>query len=162
MAFSYFGGMNPSLLLRLRHQPVALDTLLAGLTEAQVRSRPQPEKWSILENIAHLGRYHLVFLERMETILKENRPAFDRYVADTDPGFGEWRTKPTERLLAEYRETRAAVLDFLAGLTVDQLRKTGVHPVYGPMSVEGWAEFFLLHEAHHYFTILKLAGPLRA
>lgn len=39
--------------------------------------------------------------------------------------------------------------------------RIGLHPVYGPMTLEGWTEFFLLHEAHHLFTILRLGGSLR-
>ncbi len=43
----------------------------------------------------------------------------------------------------------------------EQLMRIGLHPVYGPMTIEGWTEFFLLHEAHHFFTILRLGGSTR-
>jgi hypothetical protein len=51
---------------------------------------------------------------------------------------------------------------FLSILHQEQLTQTGSHPLFGSMSVEGWTEFFLLHEAHHFFTILKVGGLLRA
>jgi hypothetical protein len=39
--------------------------------------------------------------------------------------------------------------------------KTGAHPIYGPMHLIQWLNFFLLHEAHHLFTIFKMAAELR-
>jgi hypothetical protein len=41
------------------------------------------------------------------------------------------------------------------------LDKTGHHPVFGEMNLIQWLNFFLLHEAHHLFTIFKLAAALR-
>jgi len=51
---------------------------------------------------------------------------------------------------------------FLSILHEEQLTQAGSHPLFGSMGVEGWTEFFLLHEAHHFFTILKVGGLLRA
>lgn len=82
--------MKPSLLTQLVDQPPALDHLLSGLSEDQIRQRPAPAKWSIFENLAHLSRYQEVFLERMQRITTEDHPTFSRYVADEDPGFAGW------------------------------------------------------------------------
>jgi hypothetical protein len=30
-----------------------------------------------------------------------------------------------------------------------------VHPLLGPMPIPLWLEFFLLHEGHHLYTIMK-------
>ena len=32
----------------------------------------------------------------------------------------------------------------------------GHHPKYGALTLVEWTEFFLLHEAHHLFTLFKL------
>jgi hypothetical protein len=153
--------MKASLLTRLSDQPNALDHLLAGFTEEQLRHRPQPDKWSIFENMAHLGRYQEVFLERIEQINTEETPQFDRYIADTDPGFAYWTELSVEDLFKQLKGERAALNAFLSVLHEEQLTNVGVHPIYGPMTIEGWTEFFLLHEAHHFFTILKLGGTMR-
>jgi hypothetical protein len=52
--------------LRIQYQPDALNQLLFGLHNENARQIPKADKWSIAENIAHLGRYHEVFLERMQ------------------------------------------------------------------------------------------------
>ena len=41
------------------------------------------------------------------------------------------------------------------------LGKTGVHPKFGLLTVTGWTEFFLLHEAHHLYTLFMLVCDLR-
>lgn len=154
--------MKDSLLRRLADQPEAFDHLLLGLTDEQLRQRILPDKWSILENIAHLGRYQEVFLERMQQINTDENPLFERYAADNDPGFAEWTRLPIPELTARLRGERATLNAFLSILRHEQLARTGQHPTFGPMTVEGWTEFFLLHEAHHLFTILRLVGALRA
>ncbi|GAB3330550.1 hypothetical protein GCM10027299_35390 [Larkinella ripae] len=153
--------MNPSLLARLEHQADALQRLLKGLTENQIRQQPLPGKWSVFETIAHLGRYQEVFLDRMAVLRQQEKPGFGRYVAEEDAGFSEWTTRSYEDLLRDFRSGRNAILQVVRTLPADQLQRVGFHPVYGAMTVEGWMEFFLLHEAHHFLTILKLAGQLR-
>lgn len=154
--------MNQSLLSRLINQPDALNHLLAGLTEREIRQRPEPTKWSIYENLAHLGRYQEVFIERIEMIITEEVPSFSRYVADNDPGFASWTQFSFQELRGQMKAKRTVLRDFLDNLREDQLTRISLHPAYGPMTIEGWIEFFVLHEAHHLFTILKLGGALRS
>jgi hypothetical protein len=153
--------MKSSILNRLSAQPDALNHILFGLNEEQIRQRPQPDKWSIFENIAHLGRYQEVFLDRMQQINTVDVPLFSRYVADDDPGFADWTRLSFEELTERMRGERAALNAFLSILHEEQLTRVGLHPVYGPMTLEGWTESFLLHEAHHFFTIVRLGGSLR-
>jgi hypothetical protein len=154
--------MKPSLLNRLSSQIDALNHLLYGLTEEQTRERSQPDKWSIFENIAHLGRYQEIFLDRMQRITTGETPSFVRYVAEDDPGFNDWLQLSTDELFERIRGERATLNAFLSILHEEQLTLVGLHPTYGSMTLEGWTEFFLLHEAHHLFTILKLGGVLRS
>ncbi|WP_338869577.1 DinB family protein [Spirosoma sp. SC4-14] len=153
--------MKQPLLARLASQPDALSQLLAGLSEDQIRQRSQPGKWSILENLAHLGRYQEVFTERIQQIITDDLPEFSRYVAENDPGFAGWKSLAFNELLGRLRGERATLNAFLSILRAEQLLRTGLHSAYGPMTIEGWTEFFLLHEAHHYFTILQLGGAFR-
>jgi hypothetical protein len=49
----------------------------------------------------------------------------------------------------------------LINLNEDELKQTGYHPRLGHTPIGKWAEFFLLHEAHHLFTIMQLIGALQ-
>jgi hypothetical protein len=154
--------MEQSLQQRLQYQPQALNQLLFGLNNETVRQRPLPEKWSVAENIAHLGRYHEVFLERMNRIVYENNPSFERYAAENDPEFSAWVNLDLDELLRKFYSSRKTLNEYLFSISDDDIKKTGTHPYYGQWTINGWCEFFLLHESHHYFTILKLLPQIKA
>ena len=50
--------------------------------------KPVSGKWSAHEQLAHLARYHQVFLQRIDRILSEQAPEFPRYRAEYDPNGG--------------------------------------------------------------------------
>lgn len=153
--------MKTSLQLRMQHQPDSLTLLLHGLTEEQIRSRPIRDKWSIYENIVHLARYHEIFKDRVQQIVRTiDTPMFQQYKAENDKGFYNWQQKSFTELMNDFREDRHNLNNYLASLSKEELQKTGRHPIYGLLNVEGWTELFLLHEAHHFFTIVKLAPQI--
>ena len=76
-----------SLLARLETQLEALGLVLARATPTALDTRPRREEWSARENLAHLARHHAVFLDRLQRLLTEDRPALGRYRAEDD---SEW------------------------------------------------------------------------
>lgn len=154
--------MQTSLQLRMQYQADALTHLLFGLAEDNAKQRPNEDKWSIFENIAHLGRYQEIFLQRMKIIDKEESPLFERYIAGNDEGFHEWCRKTLDETVGKFYSSRMALNEYLFSLNDIQLKRTARHPVFGQMNINGWCEFFLLHESHHYFTILKLIPQINS
>jgi len=153
--------MKHSITQRLQAQPEALTHLLFGLTNEQVISRLLPDKWSIYENLVHLARYHEIFRQRITLILEGTMPVFQAYKADDDEGFYAWQKKSYQEVRNDFEQDRKDLNAFLLSLDSEQLKLTGRHAVYGlTMNIEGWTEFFLLHEAHHFLTILKLTAKL--
>src|SRR6516165_9275868 len=102
---------------RLKTQLDCLPIILAGVSEEAINRRPDPEKWSPRENLAHLARYHEIFLERIERIRKEDCPALTRYSAEHDPGWLEWTTLPVNEVLAGLRALRAQMLKLVEKLS---------------------------------------------
>ena len=143
------------------HQHGTIRDLAAGLPVETLQRRILPDKWSAFENIAHLGAYQPVFITRLERICREPSPAFERYVAEQDSAFPSYLEKPFESLLGNIDDQRAVILSRLADGGETLLTKTGLHPRYGLMTGRQWTEFFLLHEAHHLFTIFMLVQDLR-
>ncbi len=142
---------------RLARQYETILEILAPIDGRRIRWQPLPGKWSIHDNVAHLARYQPLFKERMETILTVDNPEFERYNADVDTYFEEWRRRELTSLLENLKSERAKIQTFLTKLTDSQLQRRGKHPKYGNLTIAEWAEFFLLHEAHHIFTIFQLA-----
>jgi hypothetical protein len=115
-------------------------------------------KWSASEHLAHLGRYHEVFLGRLERILAEATPQLGRYRSEDDPGAEAWFAMPAVEVVERMSKLRGQLIERVAKLGPDDLRRSGVHPAFGEMPLTLWIEFFLVHEGHHLYAILKLAG----
>lgn len=149
-------NLYPSLENRLLDQHLMIREFIGRMDEVAIYKKPVPEKWSVYENVAHLVRYQQIFLERLNLILTNNTPSFDRYKAEDDPDFGNFLALTTKELLAQLENDRKKIVDQLYGLTQEELMKTGTHPKFGKMTVVEWTEFFILHEAHHLYVIFQL------
>ena len=146
---------------RLLHQHDTIRELIAGLPEETLQRRVLPDKWSVIENIAHLAAYQPIFIQRLERISRETSPAFDRYVAEQDPAFPSYLEKSLEELLGHIDDRRTVILSRLEDGGETLLAKTGLHSRYGLLTGREWTEFFLLHEAHHLYTVFMLVRDLR-
>jgi hypothetical protein len=151
-------NLYTSLPERLKTQHLAIEQLVIGITIDKLTISPAPGKWSALDNIAHLARYQKIFAGRMHQILDENTPVFDRYNGDLDPEFSPFRLMTLVELLEIINADRIIIFHLLSGLTDKELSRIGIHPKYGRLAILKWAEFFVLHEAHHLFTIFQLVN----
>ncbi len=141
---------------RLETQLDGLVDWLNELSDARLKKEIVVGKWTIWQNAAHLISYQNIFLNRMKKILAENDPTFERFVADFDADFLAYEKFDKQTLIAKGIEKRNEINHFLFSLDQDQLQRAALHPVFGRNNITDWTEFFLLHEAHHLFTIFKM------
>src|SRR5260370_40456933 len=111
---SQISRASESQLVRLKTQLAAVDLLFAGATPAQIDRRPASGKWSARENLAHIGRYHEVFLGRLGRILAETSPQFARNRAEEDPGGQDEASKPFEENRNQLTALRPELMDMTA------------------------------------------------
>lgn len=142
------------------YQHEAIADILSSTDKKRLNHIPEPEKWSIHDNITHLAKYQPLFIERINKILKENTPEFGRYRAEDDIDFETWRAWSTEQLLERLKQDREKLVELVTGLDENQVTRIGIHKKFGELSIEMWLEFFLLHEAHHIYTIFQLANDV--
>ncbi|MDQ6768502.1 MAG: DinB family protein [Gemmatimonadota bacterium] len=140
---------------RLTEQFRTLSELLEGLTEDDIQRRGPGTAWSAREHLAHLGRYHEVTLTRLQRIRDEAEPTFVQYSAETDPNFETWLNLPTPSVIANMRTLRRELVESLGAMEIADLQRIGIHPVFGALPVKLWIQFFLIHEAHHYYQLFK-------
>jgi hypothetical protein len=153
--------MPSSISTRLQYQHKSLIELIDGLSDDQIRMQVIPGKWSIFENIVHLETYQHTFIKRVRLMLEGGNPGFDVYSAEGDPLFHEHVVKSSREIIQELLGIRKEISSGMLSFNEIDLAKTGIHPVYGSMNMIQWLNFFLLHEAHHLFTIFKLAAELK-
>jgi len=149
--------LYPALVCRLKTQHLAVDEIVKHIDEQRLNHQPEPGKWSIRDNIAHLVSYQPVFIGRVHQMLKGDTPTFNAYRADDEADFIEARGLSLNDMLSKLNGNRRQILELITNLPDDQLSLKGTHPKYGTLMITEWTEFFLLHEAHHLFTMFRLA-----
>lgn len=140
------------LLSRLKDQWKSYHPIFT-VDEASLRKRVD-NKWSAFENLAHLGRYHEIFLMRLVRICQEDNPQLGRYNPQKDDDFGVWLNLSTSDLKADLRDLRTSLLEDLFSLEEIEFKRQGVHPTFGALSLTDWLRFFLIHEGHHLYLAL--------
>jgi uncharacterized damage-inducible protein DinB len=153
--------LSTSITTRLEYQQKALIELIEGLSDEQIRKQIVAGKWSVFENIVHLTTYQHTFIRRVRQILSEDTPSFGRYSAESDPLFHDNCARSTREIMQDLIATRRELATGVLSFKEADLLKKGTHPVFGALSIPQWLHFFVLHEAHHQFTIFKLAAELR-
>jgi hypothetical protein len=150
-----------SITTRLQYQHKSLMDIIEDLSDEQIRMHVHPGKWSIFENIVHLQTYQHNAIMRIRRILDEENLVFEPYTAEADPIFHDNCTKSTREVMQDLITTRKEMSAGILSFTDSDLKRTGEHSVYGKMNMVQWLNFFLLHEAHHLFTIFKLMAILK-
>ncbi|HXB57387.1 MAG TPA: DinB family protein [Vicinamibacteria bacterium] len=153
--------LRETTLVRLAAQLEALPSILGESRPSLLAWRPPTGKWSAHENLAHLARHHEILQERLGRILGEERPQLARYRAEEDPDWPRWSALPTDEVLSRLRGLRGEILGRIRELPPARLERVGVHPLFGEMTIPGWLEFFLLHEAHHLYVVMIRLGEAR-
>ena len=153
--------MPSNISTRLHYQHKSLIDLIEGLSDEQVRRQIIPGKWSIFENIVHLQTYQHIFIARVKQILDGDNPTFPRYSAEADPMYLDNCSLSTREVLQDLITTRKDMTSGMVQFPHEDLIKTAVHPAFGKMNLLEWMNFFLLHEAHHLFTVFKLAAEFK-
>ncbi len=150
-----------SITTRLQYQHKSLLDIIEGLSDEQIRRNVNPGKWSIFENIVHLQTYQHTMIRRIRQMLDEANPSFAKYTAEADPLFLGNCHKTSREIMQDLLATRKEMASGILSFKESDIDRTGLHPVYGKMNLMEWLNFFLLHEAHHLFTIFKMAATLK-
>ncbi|MES2332239.1 MAG: DinB family protein [Bacteroidota bacterium] len=148
-----------SLTDRQRTQHEAIEAIAENTSSDRLLLQPNG-KWSIKDNVAHLAKYQPVFIDRINRILLRDEPAFESYRAENDHEFPLWQTWEMRTLLDRLYADREEINLLINDLSYTQLSLAGVHKKFGRLTIIQWTEFFLLHEAHHMFTIFQLANNI--
>lgn len=137
------------LLGALEGTPAICERLLAGATNEEIDRRPDPERFTIREIIAHLADWEPVLQERILRTKEENEPT----LAVLDPGqlaidhdYAHSDTKEQIRLFAE---RRARTVSIASDLSPDQWLRKAVRPNVGSVDMESIVALIPMHDMYH-------------
>ena len=133
----------------LESTPFLFERALQGLTSEEADRRPDPNRFSIREIMAHLAEWEVIFLNRMQRICEEDRPLLEGY----DEGAlavlnGYDRTDPFEQSRL-FGERRGKMVAFLRSCHPEQWQRVGNRPEIGLVTLEALVMLLPLHDIYH-------------
>jgi hypothetical protein len=148
------------LLGALAGAPDVFEALVWGMTEEEADRRPDPERFSIREAIAHLADWEDVFRKRLLQTRDEANATLQGYdegqwAIDHDYARSDWRAQ-----LQLFRAGRAKLVALLRALTPAQWERTAIHTEIGPITMEQQAVLILAHDGYHETQIAQWRHPV--
>lgn len=142
----------------LERTPTVLTNLLSGLSEEWTYQNEGPDTWSPYDVIGHLIHgENTDWIPRAQVILSEsndkNFVPFDRFAQ-----FEKSKGKSTNDLLAEFTSLRKNNLQVLDSMDIneDNLKKTGVHPEFGAITLKQLLSCWVAHDLGHIVQISRV------
>ncbi|HYM52047.1 MAG TPA: DinB family protein [Candidatus Dormibacteraeota bacterium] len=140
-------------------QLAALGTIRALVSEAgqDLRTRPEPGEWSVLECLAHVVDAEIVGSARYRWILAHEEPELLGYDQDLWVERLHQPTEDPEELLAVFEPLRRANLALWARTPAAQRDRVGMHRERGP---ESYQLTFTLMAGHDRFHLAQAERAL--
>lgn len=142
----------------LERTPRALDAFLRDLPESLTHRNEGPDTWNVFDVIGHLIHGERTdWIPRTQRLLEfgEEKPfnTFDRFAQKRE---SEGKTLP--ELLDTFAVERARSLDTLRSLnlTVADLERRGVHPVFGVVTLSNLLSTWAAHDLTHLHQISRV------
>jgi len=146
----------------LARMPNALQERLTGLTEAQLRLKPGPDAFSVLENVCHLRDIEVEgYARRLGLLLREDNPALpdlDGAALARERNYNEQPLKPA---LDAFLKMRRRCLEILADLTPEEFTRRGQFEHVGEVSLARLLELWVAHDREHLKELDELLLMLR-
>lgn len=155
--------------------PIALLEKTPGILEMLLRSvstdilgwKPAPERWSIVEVLAHMSVLEKLYEQRARRIVMEDSPMLAQYLP---PSEIDVLGRPARRHLDEFVALRRAFVFYLHSVPASAASRTGVHHELGPITLSEMLHELANHDLGHLRQIAELyrahsfypyAGPFK-
>jgi len=126
-----------------------LEQLIAGVSTADLRKRPAPDRWSVSEIAAHLADAEIVIGYRLRLILGSPGTAIVAYDQDHWVTSGHYDAREPQASAQLFRVLRDANLALLESLDAEQWAHYGVHSERGHESIADIVRMTAGHDVNH-------------
>jgi len=146
----------PGLIERLRGTPARIERRLAGLTPAQLTQR-RGERWSIQENVGHLGDLEPLWLARVDDLAVGRSTLQFADLENRRTHEANHNARPMAAVLADFDQARARLITQLEAADAADWARSALHPrLQTPMRLLDLAFFVAEHDDHHLATVTML------
>lgn len=139
----------------LRRSPALFRKAAANASPKWLAARRPAGDWSRKDILAHMVDTETVMTFRIRKILCEDDPNLsffdqEKWIAGLRP----YREKDPRKLLARFASLRGENVALLSSVGEEQMKRTGVHPEAGRLTLEGLAARMARHDINHLKQIL--------
>ena len=110
-------------------------------------ARPDAERFTLREIVAHLLDYDTVSRERFERMIREEKPELPNW--DEGEAAAHYDTRNPVHQIESLLLSRRELKDWLLGLSEREWKCLGTRPKVGEFSVEEGAALMVAHDACH-------------
>lgn len=153
---SFASGNDP--LATQRETPEVIARLIERVPEDRLKRRREPQKWSIVEIIAHLAEDELVTSWRYRQMLETPGCALGGFDQNLWEQLGKYGTWSVDEALGMFRHLRDANLRLLHNLSREQWQAFGIHAERGRITVHDLALHMAGHDRNHIEQIRRILG----
>jgi hypothetical protein len=144
------------ILTKLGDTSKGLAALLQGVSDENLRRKPAPEKWSMLEITCHLRDVERLFVERYGKLASLDRPAFRMINQDELAIHLKYNEDDPSAALRDFRKLREETVHLLGALPHQSWQRVGLHPKRGEFSMAAHVDMHVAHDANHLNQIRAL------
>lgn len=138
-----------------------LRAAVADMTSEQLRARPIPGKWSVLEVVCHLVDSDQTLCHRMKRAIAEEKPLLIGFDADRFAAGLSYHDADVEEELNLMEAMRREMARVLRSLPESAWSRSAVHSQRGLLTLEQLARLAADHVPHHLAFILEKRKALR-
>jgi hypothetical protein len=134
---------------RLRQTPKEVTTLLAGLSEEQMKHTPESGGWNLHNAVSHLRDAQGVLEMRINLMLEKDNPKLEsKAVFEWAERGGEF-PETTSEIFDMYELSRGRTIARLESVPFKDWRRTGEHEEFGTLTIQQQVSYFAVHEITH-------------
>jgi len=156
--FSFPVEAYPNLATRLRGTPARLEEIARGCPR-EIMVRKDQGKWSAQEHIGHLLDLEPLWRARVEDFISGGAELTAADLTNRRTHEANHNARPLEKILAEFRSARSALMTRLQAIEPERFAATMLHPrLKQPMRLVDHLYFVAEHDDHHLACIWELMG----
>lgn len=141
--------MDRTLIDRFERGGPALRTIIAGLTEDELRAKPGPGAWSLRELVIHVLDSDLVVHDRMRRIAGMHKPLLIGYDENAYIATLPYDALDLSLVCDVFESTRRLTAQLLRALPDEAFAREGVHNENGLVTLGKLVELYVWHLDHH-------------
>lgn len=141
----------------LEQTPIILEKLVHLVSDEDLVWKPEPDRWSISEVVAHLADVEVAgFRDRVQQMVERDDAFLAEYDQEAQYAAGKYSSGKTNEHLKKFCHERDRSLSFLRYLPATAALRTGRHELFGTITVGQLMNEWAFHDLGHIRQIAEL------